>query len=54
MIDRWKRVVACNCDKEDKLDCDREDEESRLPERLSNLIITHIDDERMSRKCQGR
>jgi hypothetical protein len=48
MIDRWKRVVACNCDKEDELDYDRKDEESRLPERLRNLGIMHIDDERMS------
>jgi hypothetical protein len=28
VIDRWKSVKACNCNKEDELDCDREDEES--------------------------
>jgi hypothetical protein len=27
-IDRWKSIEACNCNKEDELDCDREDKES--------------------------
>jgi hypothetical protein len=46
-IDRWKSVEAYNCNREDELDYDREDEESRLLERLRNLIITPSDDERM-------
>jgi hypothetical protein len=47
-IYRWKSVVACNCEKEDELDCDKEHEESQLLERLRNLRIAHIDDEYMS------
>jgi hypothetical protein len=46
-IDRWKSVEACNCNREDELDYDREDEESRLLDRLRNLSITPSDDERM-------
>jgi hypothetical protein len=46
-IDKWKSVEACNCNKEDELDYDREDEESRLLDRLRNLSITPNDDERM-------
>ena len=46
-IDRWKSVEACNCNREDELDYDREDEESRLLDRLRNLIITPSDDERI-------
>jgi hypothetical protein len=44
VIDRWKSVEACNCNREDELDYDREDEESQLPERLRNLSITPSDD----------
>jgi hypothetical protein len=44
-IDRWKSVEACNCNREDELDYDREDEESRLLERLRNISITPSDDE---------
>jgi hypothetical protein len=40
-------VEACNCNREDDLDCDREDKESRLLERLSNLSITPSDDGHM-------
>jgi hypothetical protein len=47
VIDRWKSVEACNCNREDELDYDREDEESQLPERLRNLSITPSDDGRM-------
>jgi hypothetical protein len=43
-IDRCKRVEACNCNREDELDYDREDEETQLPERLRNLSITPSDD----------
>ena len=43
VIERWKSVEACNCNKEDELDYDREDEESRLLERLRNLDITLSD-----------
>jgi hypothetical protein len=46
-IDRWKSVEACNCNREDELDYDREDEESRLLDRLRNLSITPNNDERM-------
>jgi hypothetical protein len=46
-IDRWKSVEACNYNREDELDYDREDEESRLLDRLRNLSITPSDDERM-------
>jgi hypothetical protein len=37
-------VEACNCNRGNELDCDREDEESRLLERLRNLGITPSDD----------
>jgi hypothetical protein len=47
VIDRWKSVEACNCNREDELDYDREDEESRLLDRLRYLNITPSDDERM-------
>jgi hypothetical protein len=30
VIDRWKSVEACNCNREDHLDFDREEEESQL------------------------
>jgi hypothetical protein len=46
-IDKWKSVEACNYNREDKLDCDREDEESRLLDRLRNLNITPSDDGHM-------
>jgi hypothetical protein len=46
-IERWKSVEACNCNREDELDCDREDEESRLLDRLRNLSITPSDDGHM-------
>jgi hypothetical protein len=47
VIDRWKSVKACNCNREDELDYDREDEESRLVDRLRNLSITPNDDGHM-------
>jgi hypothetical protein len=47
VIDRWKSIEACNCNREDEIDYDREDEESRLLDRLMNLSITPSDDERM-------
>jgi hypothetical protein len=47
VIDRWKSVEACNCNKEDQLNFDREDEESQLRDRLRNLNITPSDDGRM-------
>jgi hypothetical protein len=47
VIDRWKSVEAYNCNREDELDCDREDEESRLLDRLRNLSITPSDDGHM-------
>jgi hypothetical protein len=40
-------VEACNCKREDELDCDREDKESRLLERLRNLSIIPSDDGHM-------
>jgi hypothetical protein len=45
--DRWKSIKACNCNREDKLDCDKEDKESRLVDRLRNLRITPNDDGHM-------
>jgi hypothetical protein len=47
VIDKWKSVEACNCNKEDYLDFDREDEESQLPDRLRNLVLTPRDDGHM-------
>jgi hypothetical protein len=44
VIDRWKSVEACNCNRGDELDCDREDEEYQLQDRLRNLGITPSDD----------
>jgi hypothetical protein len=44
VIDRWKSVEACNCNREVELDYNREDEESQLLERQRNLGITPIDD----------
>ena len=46
-IDIWKSVEACNYNREDELNYDREDEEYRLLDRLRNLRITPSDDERM-------
>jgi hypothetical protein len=46
-IDICKTVGAWNCNKGNELDCDRENEESRLLERLRNLGITPNDDECM-------
>jgi len=46
-IDRWKSVEACNCNREDELNYDREDKESLLLDRLRNLIIIPSDDEHM-------
>ena len=46
-IDRWKSVEACNCNREDEIDYDREDEESWLVDRLRNLSITPNDDGHM-------
>jgi hypothetical protein len=43
-IDRWMSVEVCNCNREDEHDCEREDEESQLPEKLRNLRITPSDD----------
>jgi hypothetical protein len=40
-------VEACNYNREDELDYDREDKESRLLERLRNLSITPSDDGHM-------
>jgi len=44
VIDKWKSVEACNCNKVDQLNFDREDEESQLWDRLRNLKITPNDD----------
>ena len=46
-IDKWKSVEAYNCNREDWLDCDREDEESYLVDMLRNLSITPSDDGHM-------
>jgi hypothetical protein len=40
-------VEACNYIREDELDYDREEEESRLFDKLRNLSITPSDDEHM-------
>jgi len=52
--DSWRRLTArwdwgCNWNREDELDCHREDEESQLPERLRNLSITPSDDEHVGK-----
>jgi hypothetical protein len=47
VIDRWRSVEACNYNREDDLNYDREEEESRLLDRLRNLNITPSDDEHM-------
>jgi hypothetical protein len=47
VTDRWKSIKACNCNRKDELNCDREDEESRLLERLRNIGITPNDDGHM-------
>jgi hypothetical protein len=47
VIDTWKSIEACNFNREDELDYDREDEESRLLDRLRNLSITPSDDGHM-------
>jgi hypothetical protein len=46
-IDRCNIVGAWNCNRRNELDCDREDEEYRLLERLRNLSITPSDDGHM-------
>jgi hypothetical protein len=46
-IDRWMSVEVCNFNREDELNCDREDKESQLLERLRNLSITPSDDGHM-------
>jgi hypothetical protein len=46
-IDKWKSIEACNCNREDELNYDREDEESQLLDRLRNLSITPSDDGHM-------
>jgi hypothetical protein len=43
-IDSWMRVGAHNLNRKNELDCNREDEESQLPERKRNLGITPSDD----------
>jgi hypothetical protein len=40
-------IEACNYNREDELDCDREDKKSRHLERLRNLSITPSDDGHM-------
>jgi hypothetical protein len=40
-------VEDYNCNREDELDCDREDKESLLLDRLRNLSITPSDDGHM-------
>jgi hypothetical protein len=40
-------VEACKCNREDELDFDKEDKESRLLERLRDLSITPNDDGHM-------
>jgi hypothetical protein len=52
VIERWKSVEACNCNKEDELDYDREDEESRLLNRLRNLNIMPNDDGNMGLRAR--
>jgi hypothetical protein len=47
VIDRWKSVEACNCNREDYLNFDREDKESQLRGRLRNLSITLSENGRM-------
>ena len=47
-IDRWKSLEACNYNREDELDYDREDEESRLLDRLRKLDVIPSDDGCMS------
>jgi hypothetical protein len=47
VIDSWKRIEACDCNKEVNLDCAKEDDESHLPERLRNLSVTPNDVGRM-------
>jgi hypothetical protein len=42
-----KTIGAWNYNRENELDCDREDEEARLLERLRNLDITPSDDGHM-------
>ena len=37
-------VEACNCNREDEINYVREDEESRLLDKLRNLSITPSDD----------
>jgi hypothetical protein len=46
-IYRWKSIEVCNCNREDEIDYDREDEESRLLDKLRNLSITPSDDGHM-------
>jgi hypothetical protein len=46
-IDRWTTIGAWNCNRGNELDCDREDEDSQLLERLRNLGIMLSEDECM-------
>jgi hypothetical protein len=46
---KWMSVEFCNRSRKYKLDYAREDEESRLPERLRNLSMTSSDAE-----CVGK
>jgi hypothetical protein len=48
-IDNWMSIGACNWNKEGELDYHRENEESQLPERLRNIIITPNDVERVGK-----
>ena len=45
-------IEACNWNKEGEVECHREDEESQLPERLSNLSITYSDAERVEKRLE--
>jgi hypothetical protein len=47
--DKWMSVEVCNWSRKYKLDYAREDEESRLPERLRNLSMTSSDVERVGK-----
>ena len=47
--DKWMSVEVCNGSIKYKLNYAREDEESRLPERLRNLSMTSSDVERMGK-----
>jgi hypothetical protein len=51
-IDICKTVGACNYNRGTELNCDKEDEESRLLERLRNLDITPNDNGCMGLTCR--